>query len=243
MVHFVEILTRKLPGHVEVHFLRKFIHSLVETWLILRIYIIRTYVFRVCVCKLTECFKCVSVFEDQTHQLSHLQLPLSSKPWTLDVKVVGVEPALSTTFSWRFGVWSAIYAVWVTFKQNVKHYSKKGSLISHQPLCLIWQQKVIKHTFKSIFLFWVCSFVHTRTSSSAPFCFGACKWQMSLCGQVATMEKCPWLLVRSGLCVQRKAELGLSLRRRPACLRPTDFSCGLDSDTKFPGSWGKLKHF
>lgn len=76
MVHFVELLTRKLPGHMEVHFLRKFIHSLVETSLILKIYIIRTYVFRVCVCKLTECFKCVSVFKDQTHQAESSTAPI-----------------------------------------------------------------------------------------------------------------------------------------------------------------------
>lgn len=97
-----------------------------------------------------------------------------------------------------------IYVVWATFKQNTKHSSKKVSLISYRLfLCSIWHQKVVKHTFKNIFLSWMCSFVHARAFPCTPICFGACKWHTSLHRQVATMEKCPWLLARSGLHVQR----------------------------------------
>lgn len=39
----------------------------------------------------TECFKCVSILKDQTHQLSHPQFPLPSKPQTLHVKAARVN--------------------------------------------------------------------------------------------------------------------------------------------------------
>ena len=41
---------------------------------------------------------------------------------------------------------------------------------------------------------------------------------------------------------ERKAGLGPSPWKRPACQRPVDFSCGLDSDIEFLRLWGKPKH-
>lgn len=99
--------------------------------------------------KQTECSKCVSVFEDQTHQLSHPQFPLPCKPQTLHTRAVRVNqfwaPPLAEDLAYEF--------VWMTFKQNSDHSLKKISLISYRLfMCLIWHQKVVKHHFKSIFL-------------------------------------------------------------------------------------------
>lgn len=193
----------------------------------------------------TECFRRVSIFKDQTHQLSRLQLPVPSKPWTLHAKVARVEPVLSTTFSWRFGMWSIIYVVWATFKQNSKRSSKKVSLISCRLFsCLIWHQKVVTHAFKSIFLSWMCGFVHACASLCAPICFGACRWHTSLRRQVATVEKCPWLLARSELRLQRGR-----LSPWPLSMEKTSLSETHRLQLwpwlltlSFRGFWGKHKH-
>lgn len=102
---------------------------------------------------------------------------LSAEPCTAPIAIQALnsicssnwgEPVLSTTFSCRFGKWSIIYVVWATLKQNSKLSSKKVSVISYRLfLCLIRHQKVVKHTFKSISLSWMCGFVHARASLPA----------------------------------------------------------------------------
>lgn len=89
----------------------------------------------------------------------------------------------------------------------------------------------------------MCIFAHACVSPGAPVCFGVWKWHTSLCGQVATVEKCPWLLARSGLCTQRGSLSLASLCREDQLVGDVQPSAvALILDTELLRLWGKLKH-